>query len=162
MSSGVCSIAAVPDVWIGLDANARRRNWWWTGFLTLICAGTAAATALSAPATERWWWVAGVGVFWLIALFYMVNRGYGRTLLTPNGMKFRTFVSHRSIRWDEITRIEKRRHQARSGEWWDLCAVRVYGRSLTIPGAFASSQWDADLDEQLVVIRGYWSRADDG
>lgn len=162
MSSGVCSIAAVPDVWIGLDADARRRNWWWTGFLTLVCVGTASATALSARAMDRWWWVGGVGVFWLIALLYMVNRGYGRTLLMLNGMEVRTFVSRRSIPWDEIARIERRRHQTRSGTWWDVCAVRIHGRSLTIPGAFTRSARDAKFEENLAVIREYWSRAVNG
>ncbi|MFH8694530.1 hypothetical protein [Streptomyces chartreusis] len=28
----------VTDLWIGLDAAARRRNWWWTGALTLVFA----------------------------------------------------------------------------------------------------------------------------
>lgn len=152
----------MPDIWIGLDTHARRRNWWWTGFLTLVCVGAAAATALSAQATDRWWWVGGVVVFWLIAFLYMVNRGHGRTLLTPQGMEFRTFAGHRTIRWDEIARIEKRRHQTRSGEWWDVCVVRVHGRSLTMPGAFSSGQWDTDFEEKFAMIRECWSRAVDG
>lgn len=149
----------MPGIWIGLDAAARRRNWWWTGFLTLVCVGAAVAVALSEPAADRWWWVGGVGGFWLVGFFYMVNRGYGRTLLTANGMEFRTFVSRRSVPWSEIARIEKRRHQARSGEWWDVCAVRVRGRGLTVPGVFTSKRWDADFEEKLAVIREYWSRA---
>ncbi|MDX3799355.1 hypothetical protein [Streptomyces sp. AK04-3B] len=149
----------MPGIWIGLDAAARRRNWWWTGFLTLVCVGAAVAVAQSEPAADRWWWVGGVGGFWLVGFFYMVNRGYGRTLLTANGMEFRTFVSRRSVPWSEIARIEKRRHQARSGEWWDVCAVRVRGRELTVPGVFTSRRWDADFEEKLAVIREYWSRA---
>lgn len=152
-------IKGMPGIWIGLDVAARRRNWWWTGFLTLVCVGAAVAVALSEGAGDRWWWVGGVGVFWLVGFFYMINRGYGRTLLTSNGMEFRTFVGRRSVPWTEIARIEKRRHQARSGEWWDVCVVRVRGRSLTVPGVFTSSRWDADCEEKLAVIREYWSRA---
>lgn len=149
----------MPGMWLGLDAAARRRVWWRTGFLTLICVGLAAAVALSERAADRWWWVGGVGVFWLVGFLYMINRGYGRTLLTLNGMEFRTFFSRRSVLWSETARIEKRRHQGRSSEWWDVCIVRVHGRVLTVPGVFTSRRWDADFEQKLVVIRAYWSRA---
>lgn len=149
----------MPDVWIGLSAAARRRNWWWTGFLTLVCAGMAVAVTLTAPTSNRWWWGGGVAVAWLPSLFYMINRGYGRTLLTASGMEFRTFVSRRSIPWSEITRIEKRQHQTRGGFWWDLRAVRVRGRSLTIPGVFTSQMRDAEFEQKLGVIHERWSRA---
>ncbi|MFE7854102.1 hypothetical protein [Streptomyces sp. NPDC057403] len=149
----------MPGIWIGLDAAARRRNWWWTGFLALLCVCGTAAVALSEPAANRSWWVGGVAVLWLAGSFYMINRGYGRTLLTPDGMKFHTFVSHRSIPWSEIARIEKRRHQGRSAEWWNVRAVRVRGRALTIPGAFTSKRWDDDFENKLAVIREHWSRA---
>ncbi|MER8091379.1 hypothetical protein ACIO6T_44475 [Streptomyces sp. NPDC087532] len=151
----------MPDVWIGLSAVARRRNWWWTGFLTLVFAGmaVAVAVALRAPTSSRWWWGGGVGVAWLASLFYMINRGCGRTLLTASGMEFRTFVSRRSIPWSEITRIEKRQHQTRSGFWWNVRAVRVRGRSLTIPGAFTNRMRDAEFEQKLAVIQERWSRA---
>ncbi|MFB7341262.1 hypothetical protein ACFCZ6_14490 [Streptomyces hydrogenans] len=149
----------MPDVWIGLSAAARRRNWWWTGFLTLVYAGTATAVTLTEPTPNQWWWGGGVAVAWLASLFYMVNRGYGRTLLTDSGMEFRTLVGRRSIPWAEITRIEKRQHQARSAFWWDLQVVRVRGRSLTIPGAFTSRVRDAEFEQKLGVIQQCWSRA---
>jgi hypothetical protein len=148
----------MPDVWIGLSAAARRRNWWWTGFLTLVYAGTAAAVT-SEPASNQRWWGGGVAVAWLALLFYMINRGYGRTLLTESGMEFRTFVGRRSIPWTEITRIEKRQHQVRGGFWWDLQVVRVRGRSLTIPGAFTSRVRDAEFEQKLSVVQQRWSRA---
>ncbi|TQJ85275.1 hypothetical protein FBY22_4034 [Streptomyces sp. SLBN-31] len=74
-------------------------------------------------------------------------------------MEFRTFVSRRSVSWSEIARIEKRRHQGRSAEWWDVSAVRVRGRALTIPGVFTSRRWDDDFENKVAVIREYWSRA---
>lgn len=125
----------------------------------LVGLGTTTATALSARATERWWWGGGEGLFWLIMLIYMVNRGYGRTLLTPNGMEFHTFVSRRSIPWGEIARVEKRCRQTRSGTWWDVRAIRVHGRALTIPGAFTSKHADAKFEEEMAKIREYWFHA---
>ncbi|MGW6563923.1 hypothetical protein [Streptomyces sp. NPDC054975] len=152
----------MPDVWIGLSAAARRRNWWWTGVLTLACASAAVAMILTAPAADRWGWVGGVGVVWLASCFYMINRGYGRTLLTANGMEFRTFVSRRAVPWNEITQIEECRHATSSGCWRELQAVRVRGRSLTIPGAFTSRSRDAEFEQRLAVIHERWSRAVDG
>ncbi|MGW7541525.1 hypothetical protein ACWGKQ_10460 [Streptomyces sp. NPDC054770] len=149
----------MPDVWIGLSAAALRRNWWWTGFLTLICAGTAVAVTVAGPASNRWWWGGGVGVAWLASTLYMINRGYGRTLLTANGMEFRTFISRRSVSWAEIVGIEKRQHQTRGGSWWDLRAVRVRGRSLTIPGAFTNRRSDPEFEQKLAIVHERWSRA---
>jgi hypothetical protein len=57
----------VPEIWVGLDVGARRRNWWWTAVLTLIFAGMATAAYLSdrgetgSSAEERWWWVVRSG-----------------------------------------------------------------------------------------------------
>lgn len=92
-------------------------------------------------------------------VFYMINRGYGRTFLTSNGMEIHTFLSRRSVPWSEITRIEKRSHQGRSGEWWDVRAVRVHGRALTVPGIFTNRRRDADFEKKLAIIREHWSRA---
>ncbi|MCZ4609045.1 PH domain-containing protein [Streptomyces sp. Lzd4kr] len=152
------SQSGVPGRWIGLDAAARRRNWWWTGVLTLVFAGFAVAAALTEP-TDRWWWVGGIGICWLASLYYMVNRGSGRTLLTSSGMEFHTLTGRRSFRWDEIARIDARRHQTSSGEWWDVRAVRARGRSLTIPGVFTTSRRDAAFEEKLALIRRYWADA---
>ncbi|MBX9399585.1 hypothetical protein K4749_40270 [Streptomyces sp. TRM72054] len=148
----------MPDAWIALDPAARRRNWWWTAVLTLLCAGTAIAAALSAAA-DPWWWAGGVGAFWLFSAFYMINRGYGRTLLTADRIVFRTFLSRRSIPWAEIIRVEKRSHQTRSGQWWDLRIVRVNGRPITIPGAFSNKWCGDDLDRQLALLHAYWSHS---
>ncbi len=148
----------MPDTWIALDAAARRKNWWWTGYLTVVFGGWGMAVALTDEG-ERFWWVFSVAFCWLVSVVYMVNRGYGRTLLTSDRIVFRTFISRRSIPWGEITHIEKRRHQTRSGEWWDLRIIRSRGRSLTIPGAFSGRPDDNSLEEKYTLIREYWTRA---
>jgi hypothetical protein len=148
----------VPEIWIGLDVAARRRNWWWTGFLTLLFAGMAVATESTAT-TGRWWWAGVVGVLWLASLFYMVNRGYGRTLLAPDRMQFSTLVSRRTIPWSEITSIEPRSHQTRGGAWWEVRVYRARGRSLAIPGVFTSRRGDEVFEGNLAVVREYWARA---
>lgn len=150
---------SMPDVWIGLSEVEQRRNWRWTAFLTLVFAGGAVAVGLAEPTSGRWWWAGGFGVAWLASGFYMINRGYGRTRLTADGVEFRTLVSRRSVPWSEITRIEKRQHLTRSGSWWDVRAVRVRGRSLTIPGAFTNRRWDAEFERKWSVIHECWSRA---
>ncbi|WP_435057286.1 hypothetical protein [Streptomyces sp. bgisy060] len=155
----VKSIMDTPDVWIGLSDKELRRNRWWTAFLAVFLGGGTLAAGLTPPASERWWWVGVFGFVWVLAVFSMVNRGYGRTLLTAEGMKFHTFVSRRSIPWGEITRIEKREHHTRGGPFWDVRAVRVSGRSPTIPGVFTSRAFDAEFDQKLATIQERWARA---
>ncbi|MFF3578644.1 hypothetical protein [Streptomyces mirabilis] len=148
----------MPEIWIGLDIAARGRNWWWTGVLTLLFAGMAVATEATAT-TGRWWWGGVVGVLWLASLFYMINRGYGRTLLAPDRIQFSTLVSRRAIPWSEITGIEPHSHQTRSGAWWEVRVHRAKGRSLAIPGIFTSRRGDEAFEGNLAVVREYWARA---
>ncbi|GGT28705.1 hypothetical protein GCM10010271_36000 [Streptomyces kurssanovii] len=110
-------------------------------------------------AEEPWWWVAAIGAAWLCAVFYMINRGYGRTLLTPDGMKFHSFASRRSIAWSDVTGIERKSHTARSAEWWDVRVERASGRPLAIPGIFTARRYDPLFEHNLAVVREYWSRA---
>jgi len=131
----------------------------------VICAGTAVAVYLSAQAkpdssaAEPWWWVAAIGAAWLSGLFYMINRGYGRTLLTPEGMKFHTFTSRRSITWSKVSGIERKSHATRSGEWWEVRVQRVSGRPLAIPGVFTARRYDPLFERNLAIVREYWSHA---
>lgn len=138
-----------------LDAGARRRNWWWTAVLTLIFAGMAAAVYFSAQG-EVGLPAGAVGAAWLCAAFYMLNRGYGKTLLAPDGMRFHTFLSRRVIPWSDVTGIEVKTHYTRNGAWWDVRVQRVKGRSLSVPGIFTARQHDALFESNLTVIRAYW------
>lgn len=140
---------------MGLDAGARRRNWWWTAVLTLIFAGMAAAVSWSAQGGASLS-AGAVGAAWLCAVFYMVNRGYGRTLLTPDGMRFHTFLSRRSIPWSDVTGIEVKPHYTRNGAWWYVRVQRVHGRSLSVPGIFTARQHDALFESNSTVVRAYW------
>ncbi|MGW4496773.1 hypothetical protein [Streptomyces sp. NPDC004376] len=148
----------MTDASIALDDAARRKNWWWTAYLTLLFGGLGVAVALTAEG-GRIWWVFAVIACWLLSVFYMINRGYGQALLTSERIIFRTFISCRSIPWGEITQIEKRHHQARSREWWDLRIVRSRGRPLSVPGAFTSRSHDSDFEGKFVLIREYWARS---
>jgi hypothetical protein len=151
----------VADV-IGLDADARRRNWGWTWVLTVIFGALAVMSALIRE-PDHWWFVGVTSGGGLLSFCYMVNRGYGWTLLTAEGMRFRTFFSRRSVPWDQVVRIEKRYHRARSGGWWDVWAVRRRRRALRIPGVFTStSRITADFESKLTLIRSYWSRSRSG
>lgn len=148
----------MPDTWITLDAAARLKNWFWTGYLTVVFGGLEVSVALTSEG-QKFWWVISVAVCWLLSVAYMINRGYGRTLLTSDRIVFRTLISRRSIPWTDITHIEKRRHQVRSGEWWDLRILRSRGRPLTIPGAFASRSHDGAFERKFTLIREYWDRS---
>ncbi len=150
---------SMPEVWIELSDTERRRDWRWTGFLTLVLSGGAVAIGLAEPTPDRWWWVGVCGLAWVASAFHMINRSYGRTRLTADGMEFRTLVSRRSVHWSEITRLEKRQHLTRSGSWCELRVVRGRGRSLTIPGAFTNRTRDAEFERKLSVIQEHWSRA---
>ncbi|MBO4254908.1 hypothetical protein [Streptomyces griseorubiginosus] len=148
----------MPQTWIALDSSARRRNWWWTGYLTVIFAGLAITlTAIG----KKFTWVIVVTFFWLLSVTYMINRACGRTLLASDGIQFHTFFSRRMIPWSEVADVEKRRHQGRSAEWWELRVVRRRGRSLGVPGAFTSRSYDDTFENKLVLIREYWARSVD-
>ncbi|MEU2860848.1 PH domain-containing protein [Streptomyces mirabilis] len=148
----------MPDVEIGFSTADRERYWWRTGIVMLVLAGTASAVALTASASNRWWWVGGFGTYFLAVVFDMTNWIYGRALLTATGVEFRTFVSRRSIPWSEIAGIEKRQRVSRSGLWWDLRVVRVRGRALTIPGTL-TNRMNAELEQKQALIQERWSRA---
>ncbi|MFD7780577.1 hypothetical protein [Streptomyces sp. NPDC059753] len=148
----------MPETWIGLNAGARRRNWWWTAVLSLLFVGLLAVACFE----ESWPWLAAIGAAWVGALFYMINRGYGRTLLTPDGMKFHTFVSRRAVAWSEVTSIERKSRTTRSGQWWEVRAMRASGRSLAIPGILTARRHDPLFEQNLAAVREYWSRAQRG
>src|SRR3954471_11888520 len=101
------SIRTVPSqTWIRLDAAERGRYWWRTGFVTLIFIGMAMAAWFTTSAVERWWGIGGVA---------MVSQGTGVTLLTSEGMEFRTLLGRRSVPWSEVAGIVKRYRTRRSG-----------------------------------------------
>ncbi|MET7541451.1 hypothetical protein ACFVY1_48150 [Streptomyces sp. NPDC058293] len=149
----------MSEVLIGFSAAARRRYWWRTGIVTLVFTGGMVAVGLTAPASERWWWVGGFGAFGVVADIDMINRIYGRAVLTKTGIELRTFASRRSIPWCEIASVEERLRASRSGLWWDLRIVRVRGRSLTVPGTLTHRMRDAELHHKRVLIQEHWSRA---
>jgi hypothetical protein len=158
----------MQDVWIALDARARRVNWLWTGLLSLVFACMAAAIYLPdqgdphPSATERWWWFAVIGACWLASCIYMVNRGYGSTKLARDGMRFRSFFTRRFIAWGEITQIEKHQHLTRSGSWWDIRVRIAGGQKRHVPGAFtfnSSRKSRRALDQTLETINSYWASA---
>ncbi|MFI8234998.1 hypothetical protein ACIGDI_40020 [Streptomyces sp. NPDC085900] len=146
----------MPETWIALDSSARRKNWWWTGYLTAIFVGLAIALI---AVGEKFAWIIFISFFWLLAVAYIINRAYGRTLLTSDGIKFHTFFSRRVTPWPEVADIKKRRHQGRSAEWWELRIIRQRGRSLGVPGAFTSRRYDDTFENKLVLIREYWARS---
>ncbi|MER5995692.1 hypothetical protein [Streptomyces viridosporus] len=152
----------MPDVWIGLNSDDRRRYWWRTGIGTLLITGAMVAMSLTARGPGGWWLVGGCGIFFIPMVFSTVNAIYGRVLLTATGLEFRTFVSRRSVPWSEVAGIERRQRASRSEIWWDLRIARVRGRSLTIPGTFTNRMMDAELERKQAVIQERWSRATGG
>ncbi|WP_343235177.1 PH domain-containing protein [Streptomyces sp. SID10853] len=150
-----------PPIWIRLDAAERRRYWWRTGFVTLTFVGMAVAAGLTAPAAERWWRIGGVAAFGLLTLASMVSQGTGTTLLTSQGMEFRTLFRRRSVPWSEVTGVEKRVRTGRSGTWSDVRVLRVQGRALTVPGAFTARWHDRKFEAKLETVRQCRARADD-
>ncbi|MFF1278920.1 PH domain-containing protein [Streptomyces marokkonensis] len=149
----------MPDVWIGFNSADRQRYWWRTSIMTLVLTGVMVVAGLTTPAPDRWWLVGGFGVFLAALVFGMLNWIYGQTLLTTTGLKFRTFVSRRSIPWSEVAGIESRQRVSRSGIWWDLRVVRARGRSLTLPGTLTNRMMDAELERKQAVIQERWSCA---
>jgi hypothetical protein len=148
----------VSDVWIGLEGAARRRNWWLSGFATVLFAVVCWALA----GRPNGWVLGVVAVFWLVAVLSMLNRSLGRIRLTAEGMEFHTFLSRRRIPWAEITKIDKRYHAWRGGRWWDVYAVRTSGRALRLPGVYTVLHSDAAFERNLERIIEHWKAVNPG
>ncbi|MEU1894831.1 PH domain-containing protein [Streptomyces pristinaespiralis] len=149
----------MPDVWIGFNADDRRRYWWRNVIGTLAIVGVVVAMILTTREPGKWWWVGGFGVLVVVVFVSTVNLIYGRVLLTATGLEFRTFVGRRVIPWSEVAGIERRQRVRRSGIWCDLRVVRVRGRSLGIPGTVTNRMMDAELERKQTAIQECWSRA---
>ncbi|MEU8539453.1 PH domain-containing protein [Streptomyces sp. NPDC048717] len=149
----------MPDVWIVFSPADRRRYWWRTGVVVTLLVGVTVAMGLAEIGSDPWWWVGVFGILYLVAIFDMVNRIYGRTLLTAAGMELRTLVSRRRVPWSEIAGVEERRRTTRSGTWTHLRITRHRGRPLALPGTLTNRIWDAELDRKQVAIQEYRSRA---
>ncbi|MFC8246472.1 hypothetical protein [Streptomyces chartreusis] len=152
----------MPDVWIGFSSADRQRYWWRNCIVMLLLAGVTVAVGLTERGPDRWWWVGGFAVFSVAIFLATINSIYGRVLLTARGLEFRTFVSRRSIPWNEVAGIERRQRVSRSMIWWDLRVVRARGRSLAVPGTFTNRMMDAELERKQAVIQECWSRAVEG
>ncbi|QKZ18396.1 hypothetical protein [Streptomyces chartreusis] len=152
----------MPDVWISFSSADRQRYWWRNGIVMLALAGVTVAVGLTERGPDRWWWVGGFAAFSVAIFLGTINSIYGRVLLTARGLEFRTFVSRRSIAWNEVAGIERRQRVSRSVIWWDLRVVRVRGRSLAIPGTLTNRMMDAELERKQAVIQEHWSRAVEG
>jgi hypothetical protein len=164
----------VRDTWIALDGRARRACWLWIGVVGLMVAGFTAATyapqrsALHPShftAAGHWWWFGVFGSFWLAYCIYMVNLGYGRTKLSRDGMKFRTFFSRRFIAWGKITQVQERRNAGR-GTDWSYIGVRIAGGRTErhVPGTLtlgSGAKAQKGLGQKLETIRSYWKNATD-
>lgn len=129
--------------------------------MTLALIGMAVAAGLTAPGTERWWWIGGVVAFSCLVLLSMVNQATGTTLLTPKGMEFRTLLSHRVVPWDEVVSVEKRYRTGRNGTWFYVRVLRAHGRALTLPGAFTARWNDPKFEAKLATIRQYTAHVND-
>ncbi|MFJ2008198.1 hypothetical protein ACWHLZ_18010 [Streptomyces chartreusis] len=152
----------MPDVWIGFGCADRQRYWWRNGIVMLVLAGVTVAVGLTERGPDRWWWVGGFAVFSVAIFLGTINSIYGRVLLTARGLEFRTFVSRRSIAWNEVAGIERRQRVLRSVIWWDLRVVRVRGRSHAIPGTFTNLMMEAELERKQAVIQERWSCSVEG
>ncbi|MEU7020435.1 PH domain-containing protein [Streptomyces sp. NPDC046203] len=149
----------MPDVWIVFSPADRRRYWWRTGVVVTVLVGATVAMGLAEIGSDPWWWVGVFGILYLVAIFDLVNRVYGRTLLTSAGMELRTLVSRRRVPWSEIAGVEERRRTNRNGTWTDLRITRHRGRPLALPGTLTKRRGDAELDRKHVAIQEYRSRA---
>lgn len=136
--------------------------------MTLVFAGMAFAIYLPdqgdphPSATERWWWFGVIGAVWLAGCVYLVNRGYGSTKLSGDGMQLRSFFTRRFIGWREIRQVEKHQHWTRGGSWWDIRIRIAGGQKRHVPGAFtfnSSRKSRRALDQTLEVINSYWTNA---
>ncbi|MBO0834479.1 MAG: hypothetical protein J2P28_03035 [Actinobacteria bacterium] len=133
------------------------------GFAALIYLPDRTGVYHHPSTTLRLWWFGDVGAFWLASCIYMVNRCYGRTKLSTDGMQLRSIFTRRFIAWGETTQIEKCQHYTRGGSWWEIRIHITGGRKRHLPGAFtlnSSSKSMHHLNEDLEAIRSYWKNAD--
>ncbi|WP_157877677.1 PH domain-containing protein [Streptomyces kanamyceticus] len=93
---------------------------------------------------------------WLPSVFYILNRTFGTTTLTPEGMRFRTAVSRRLIPWHKITRIEDEHRTGRGGaSWWVIRAHLTRGRPVVLPGVLSEGRRDEQFLATLRTLHEY-------
>ncbi|MGW2230817.1 hypothetical protein [Streptomyces formicae] len=93
---------------------------------------------------------------WLPSVFYVLNRSFGTTTLTPEGMRFSTAVSRRLVPWHEITRIEEEHRTGRGGaSWWVIRAHLTRGRPVVLPGALCDGRQDERFLATLRTLHEY-------
>lgn len=100
-----------------------------------------------------------LAAIWLPGACYTLNRAFGTTTLTPEGMRLRTAVSRRRIPWHTVTRIEAQRRTGRGGvSWWVARAHLVHGRPVVLPGVLSEPVQDEAFRAHLRVLDAYWER----
>ena len=134
------------------------------GVFTLLMGTLALYAILKAYAAslgERWFLPVMFAVMWLPCAFYVVNRMFGVTGLSQEGMRLRTLVSRRRIPWREVTAVEVRRRSGRGGSWQVVRVQLVHGRPVVLPGAMQSqmAQNAAGFAASVATICSYWQEA---
>ncbi|MFJ2771024.1 PH domain-containing protein [Streptomyces sp. NPDC087300] len=101
-----------------------------------------------------------LAAIWVPTAFYTLNRAFGTTTLTPEGMRFRTVASRRLIPWHEITRIEDQHRTGRGGvSWWVVRAHLTRGRPVVLPGTLSEGRRDEQFLTTLRTLDAYWRNA---
>lgn len=130
---------------------------WWTALCVVLAVVGFFVPDGRGPdkAPDGWLAVALVGPLWLFVVLIATETAYGRALLTSEGIRFHTWVSHRFVPWREVTDVEIRFHRnSRS-----IGVRRRHGRRLIVPGTVTVLRRRGSFDENLRTIKRYWSHA---
>lgn len=155
----------VDETRIAFPSRVRYKTFSAMAVATLAMGGAAGlsyvAAALNGHSAGGWFLVGMWVVMWLPALYYTVNRMLGVTVLSGNGMRFRTLASRRFIQWGQIVKIEVRTRTGRGGSWQVVRVHRRSGRPLVMPGVMRSQRGDsaADIEEKVRAICSDWEQA---
>jgi hypothetical protein len=152
----------MEQVQISFDVSDRRPAFWASGVFA-VAGGAMAWIVYSGAASESgssgdgWIGALLVAALWSPAIFWILNRALGRTVLTEDCMTFRTLVSRKRVPWSQISSVEiQGRNRGRGGTVWVVRIIRAHGRPLVIPGAMARSDSDPKLLRDVATLRDYW------
>lgn len=147
---------------IAFSQRERRNHFVAVGAITLIAGGLGLLTFVRSPnPTDRWSTPVLIAAIWLPCIFYSINRMFGITVLTSEGMQFRTLVSRRRIPWVAVTQVEAQRRNGRGGPWWVIRIHIANRRAVVLPGAMLSQrgQAEAGFGNSVDMICSHWQQA---
>lgn len=131
--------------------------WGW-GSVAVVLVGVAGVLAAPHVAGGATALLFLPGLVALVVAPLTLHIGYGRTLLSEDGLRTSRLLSRHSCRWDEVAVIEAKTVRGGRGtrNTWVLVQLES-GRSFRLAAPFDSDNGaDPQFEAKVMQIQGYW------